>query len=208
MILESGQNFGAFIFGRAADHDPAFLRGISFDPRFDVLRMGHAAGENQNLFPVLRQIDDLPAGVVHQIIIVHLGGDLVGEEIARADVKVRKIRFRFAVLAAERRKKITHDQFPDPYLVTNFVEQVFGLADQAAAQAVGRRCKSDQADVRIQFLFFGQQGLIHAVAVGRDQVAIMDQNSSGEIRVAPADLQVVYKRFAAVADIRYTRQPD
>ena len=136
----------------------------------------HARRKDQDLFPVLRQLDDFPACADDKALIVHERLDLVREELAAADMQPFKIRLVFPVFAFQLREPARDDQFAHADFAADFIQDVFLPADQPSFQPVRRSCHPDQPDVRIDLFQGLKAGAVHPVAVRRDQMRFVDQH--------------------------------
>ena len=152
--------------------------------RGDMLGVLDAGGEDEAGLAVAGLIDDFGAGGAHENIIIHEVLDLIGDELAAADMQSGGIGLGLAGLADQRRQEAVADEFLDPNLVTDVVEDVLGGADRPILEPERRRREADHAQVRVHHPRLAQECLVHALAVRGDEVGLVDEHDVEAAQVA------------------------
>ena len=136
--------------------------------------MLHAGGKDQTGLSILSQLHDLLTGRADNLLAVHQVFNFAGDELAATHMQSAGVDLVLAGLGHERAQESVADQLFDADLVADGIEEVLGCADRSGVQSEWRRGQSDHADVRIDDLRLCQELPIHAIAVGGDQMGLID----------------------------------
>ena len=150
-----------------SNRSPAVFRTAILENGLDVPGVGHAGGEDQARVAILRVLDNLPAGRLDQFVLIHEILDLAGDELSATLVKPGGVDLLQTRLGDKRAEIALRDQFLHPHLVADGVQKVFGVADHARFEPVGRSGQADQPNVRVDHLGIGQELPIRALPVIR-----------------------------------------
>ena len=133
---------------------------------------------------ILRVFDDLRTGRLDQLVLVHHLFELVGNELAGADVQLLGVGFFAAGLGDQGAKVAVADQLSDADFEADGVEDVVRPADHARFQAKGCRRQPDASQPRVHDLGIGQELPIHALPLGRYHVGLVDDHQIEGVELA------------------------
>ena len=184
VAAKPGEQFVALAVGRFAADEPAFDAVSLLENVLDMLGVFDARREDQHRLAILRVGDDLLAGRFDELVLVHQLFELVGHELAGADVQLFRVGLLSAGLGHQRAEISVADEFPHADLEADGVEDVLRPADHARFQAEWRGRKTDGSHPRIDHLGIGQELPIHPFAVRRDQVRLVDNDQVEGVQFA------------------------
>ena len=101
----------------------------------DMLSVLDARGEDQRGVAVGCLLDDLRAGSLHQLILVHQVFTSFGHKLTAADMQAGRVGLRLARLGDQRAEKAVADQFADAHFVTNVIQKSVRRADRSRSSA-------------------------------------------------------------------------
>ncbi len=194
LAAEPRDDLGAESRGRLARDHGALLARVPRDGLRDVLAVRHGRAEDEDGLPLTGQYCDLGAGGVHQLLVVHSGGQFVLDEFARPRVDGRQVGLGAPRAGHQRREVSLRDHLLEASLVAYFVEQVLGFADRASLQPERRGRQADEADVRVDDLHVLEEGAVHALAVWGDEVRLVDAYQIERAEVAGLAVHALYAR--------------
>ncbi len=139
---------------------------------------------------------------VHELI------DFRRDKLTGPNVQIAAIDLVSSGLAAERTQETLFDQLLDTDLVTDMMKEVVGTDEATGLHPVRRRGEPDEPDMRIDDFRVLEKGLVHPLAVRRQKMAIMNQNSFSEIARMIFYLNVVHSDRACEFESLNTFHPD
>jgi hypothetical protein len=159
-----------------ASDEPALQAVLVAQHANDVLAMLDAAGEDQDGAALGGVGDGFAAGSLDEPIVVHQVLDLVGHELAGPHVQPAEVGLVDPRLGDERVQVALDNQLANADLVANMVEEAVRRADRSGPHAEGRGREADDPHVGVDRAGVGQELPIHAVAVRRDHVHLIDHH--------------------------------
>ena len=169
----------------------------------DLLAMCNRCAEDEARLALARLLDDLAASRRDQTILAHCLFDILGHELACADVQMVKVGVCNTGLRSDLRDVPGINEILHVGLVGNLVEEVLGLADESTLCAERRRRPADHAEIRIPRLGRRQEGLVPTLAVGRNHMHLVHHNKVERLEL----VDLVVDRLNARHDDRLGRVP-